>query len=139
MNNTPDTPSAFSHLTADKLVELYVALRDKRDGVAKRHKAELAPFAQTMATIENQLLDMLNTQHQTSAAVPAGTYYKATRTSVTVGDWAETLAYIREHDAWELLEARVNKTHATSIMDETGAVIPGVNISRETTVQIRRA
>jgi hypothetical protein len=126
-------------MTPDIMVQKYVRLRDKVAGIKKRHQEELAPFNLAMDTLEGHLLGVLNKEKAENIKVPAGTFYRSTRTSVTVSEWSKTLNYIRQQELWELLEARVNKTAAEAIMDETKQPIPGVNVSRETTVQIRRA
>ena len=52
-------------------------------------------------------------------------------------DWPETLRYIREREAWDLLEARVSKTAAAVVVEETGAPIPGVETTSEIRVNVQ--
>ena len=125
-------------MSVDKLVEKYIALRDKKEAIAKRHTAELQPYRNAMEQIEAVLLTHLNDARLESMRALGGTAYKTTRTSAKVVSWATVLDYIREKEMWELLEARVSKVAVEAVVAETGAGIPGVEITRETCVQVRR-
>ena len=125
-------------MTIDKLVEKYIALRDKRDALKKQHTAELAPYNGAMERIEAMLLGHLNDARLESMRAAQGTAYKTVRSSAKVVSWSETLRFIRERELWELLEARVSKVAAEAVVAETQAPIPGVGIVREVCVQVRR-
>lgn len=127
------------HMTVDAMIESYVKLRDKKKSIEDRHKQELAPFRETMDQLEGWLLEAMNQAGLDSMKGQHGTAFKSTRTSAVVREWQATLAYIREHDAWDLLEARVAKTTAFNIIKETEAPIPGVETSTEVVVNVRRA
>lgn len=121
------------------LVDKYVRLRDRHDLLRKQQQAELAKYTEAMGYLENKLLDVLNTTNAESLRTRAGTVYKSLRTSCKVETWQLTLHYILEHQAYELLEHRVNKTAAGEIVKDTGQPIPGVAITQEVTVNVRRA
>lgn len=140
----------------NKLVEKFVALRDKVAEIKKRHKEELAKYNVVMATLEGWLKQELLTSGSESIRTSAGTFYKTTQTSVTCNEWSKTLEWIKDNDAWELLEARVSKTAALEILkdladkaaqareagqqvDPESLVIPGVVISRELEVGVRKS
>ena len=125
-------------LTADAMIERYVKLRDKKKEIEARHKDELAPFNDALKRLEGFMLEALNQSGLDSMKSAHGTAFKSTRTSATVKDWPLTLAFIREHQAWDLLEARVAKTVAYQIIADTQAPIPGVETSAELTVNVRR-
>lgn len=126
-------------LTPDKMVAKYIALRDKVDEIKKRQSADLVSYNLVLGTLEGWLLEALNASGVDSMRAPGGTFYKTSRTSAKVHEWSKTLDYIRENDAWELLEARVSKTAAEAIMADTGLPIPGVDVKREIALNVRRA
>lgn len=134
----PEGPAPPPGPSTDKLVDSYIKLRDKRDAIKKRHAEELAPYGSAMEKIEAILLERLNDAGLEAMKSSEGTVFKTTRTSAKVNSWSKTLEYIKEKDAWELLEARVSKTAVEAIVSETKAGIPGVDIVRETVVQVRR-
>lgn len=134
----PPAPARVA-MTVDRMVEKFIALRDKADELKKRQQAELAPYTQAMGQLEALLLQALLDNRVDSMKAPAGLFYKHTRTSVSVRDWGLALSHIRDNELWELLDPRVSKTAAQAILDETGQPIPGVAITREIVVQVRRA
>lgn len=127
------------NMTIDTMIENYVKLRDKKKAVEDKHKAELAPFKETMDQLEGWLLEAMNTTGTESVRTPHGTAFKSMRTSAVVRDWQATLGFIRSHEAWHLLEARVSKTAAFAVIKETKEPIPGVETSQEVGVNVRRA
>ena len=139
----PQTPAPIpkppADWTLDTMVEKFVQLRDKVAEIKKRQTDEMAPYNATMGTLEAWMLDALNATGTESARTKHGTVFKSTRTSTKVMDWTATLNFIREVGAWDLLEARVSKTAAEAIMTETQQPIPGLSVSRETTLNVRRA
>ena len=74
-----------------------------------------------------------------------------------VEKWSETLEWIKTHGAWDLLEARVSKTAVDAVMQDLAArcggsgccwgvqvqpqdlIVPGVKISKEQGLNVRRA
>jgi hypothetical protein len=126
-------------MTVAVMIQKYLALRRRKEELADYHKKQLAPFNQVMSQLANLILAELNSAGVNSMASPDGTVYKSTETSVTVKDWPATLAYIMARQAWDLLEARVSKTAALAIMDETEQPIPGVTVAQESVLRVRRS
>lgn len=126
-------------MNIEEMVSRYVKLRDRIAAKKKEHIAELAPYNLAMATLEGMMLDTLNAAGAENMRTASGTAYKATSTSTKVTDWPQTLAFIKEKEAWDLLEARVSKTAAAAIMEETQAPIPGVTTTREIVVNVRKS
>jgi hypothetical protein len=126
-------------MTADDMINKYVRLRDKVKDIKAQHTEQLAPYAEAMNTLEGWMLEAMNQAGLKSMKSVHGTAYKSTRVSTKVLDWTETLTYIRQHEAWDLLEARVSKSAAAVVVEETGAPIPGVETTSEIVVNVRRA
>jgi hypothetical protein len=49
------------------------------------------------------------------------------------------LTFIKNHDAFDMLERRVSKTAVRSHMDETGDVPPGITYGTKLGINIRKA
>jgi hypothetical protein len=126
-------------MTVDKMIEDFVKLRIRKKEVEDRHTKELEPFNKIMSQLQGWLLEFLNQTGQDSAKTRFGTAYKSTKTSAVVRDWPATLAFIRENDLWDLLEARVAKTAAFDVINETKEPIPGVETSSEVVCNVRKA
>lgn len=129
----PATP-----MTPDRAIDLFVRLRAKKEALVERHKEELRPFNEALAQLETTLLSILDSAGLQNMKSPAGTAYKRTETSVTVQSWSETLEWIIANEAWEFLEARVNKTATQERLKEVGEPPPGVVVRQEARVGVRK-
>ena len=138
VTESPPSQSAPS-MTVAQMVEKYIALRDKRDKLKEEHKKQLAPYTEIMGRLEGVLMAELNKLGVDSMKGEAGTVFKSTETSVSVKDWPTTFEFIKDHQAWDLLEARVSKTAALAIIEETHHPIPGVQVSQIEALRVRRS
>jgi len=120
-------------MTADKLIETYVRLRDKKAELVAKHKAELEPFDAGMMKLEARLIELLDTAGADKVSGPHGTAFTKVNTSVSVSDWDAVVGYVREHEAFDLLERRVAKSAAMERGD-----VPGLSVSQVRVVQVRR-
>lgn len=126
-------------LTTDRAIGKFVELRDRIAAIKKEQAKALAPFNVALATVEAWLLEDLNSAKVDSMRAGTGTVFKTVRTSASVSSWEDALNFIREREAWELLEARVSKTAVEAIIEETKQPVPGVKTSREYVLNVRRA
>jgi hypothetical protein len=123
----------------EALIDRYVKLRDRKAVMKAEYDASVAKIDEAMEKVENFILGHLNANGIDSVGAPAGTAFKSTLTSATVRDWDALLAYIREQEAWNLLDHRVNKTAVVEFKDARNDLPPGVNWREEQVVRIRRA
>ena len=130
---------AQPRMTVDDMIDKYLRLREKTKKIKEEHTKQLAPYANALNTLEAWLLEALNEAKLKSMSSPHGTAYKTTRTSAKVTDWPAVLTFIRQNEAWDLLEARVSKLAAETIIEETQHPIPGVETSSEVCCNVRRA
>lgn len=133
------TPPAAPQMTVAQMTELYIKLRDKRDEVKKAHTEQLQPYNDMMGKLEGLLHAELQRAQLDSMRSEAGTVYRSTETSVSVKDWPATLAFIQDNKLFDLFEARVSKTAAIAVIEETKAPIPGVQITQTEVLRVRRS
>ena len=131
--------SAIENLTIEELVAGYVKARDAKAELKKEFDERCTKLDDWMGSAEVALLAYFNREGVESARTSAGSAYRSTRTSAKVADWSQTLKFITENEAWQLLEARVSKAAVDEYVTEVGAVPPGVEITRQFTVGVRRA
>jgi hypothetical protein len=120
------------------LVEKYVALRDKKDEITKVYKKDVAVIDTVMEKVEAALLAHLDETGVESIRTKAGTAFKTTRVSATVGDWDALFAYIMQTENYQFIEHRVSKAAVVEFKDANNDLPPGVNWREEVVVQIRR-
>lgn len=123
----------------EEVVEKYVLLRDKKSQVKARYDEEVAKIDDVMKRVEGALLKHFDTVGVESVSTKAGTAYKATRSSATVGDWDSFIAFVRAQDAYNFLEHRVSKSAVEEFKAANEDLPPGVNWRSEVVVNIRRS
>ena len=124
---------------AGDVIAGYLKLREQREELSKRHKEEMAPINEKMGKLEIYMLDLLNKASVDSMAFKGvGTMFKKNVQSVTVEEWADTLAWIQAQNAWEFLERRVSKTVVQEYTESTGEVPPGIKVTNDVVVQVRK-
>lgn len=123
----------------DQLVAKYIALRDLIAAEEAEFKNTMQGKKEMLDKVENVLKRHFEeTGTDTVTVRGVGTAYKTLRTSTGVADWEEVLPFIKSHGAWDMLERRVNKTAVLDYLKNAGELPPGVNMSQQVVVNIRR-
>lgn len=127
------------NMRPDEMVSNYIKLRDYKQRANDEFKSSMAKVNLAMEKLEATLLDHLNQTGGTSLACDGGTVYKNMQYSATVKDQPAFLKWVREHNEWDALDLKANKTFVKSMAEETGAVPPGINFTQLQTVGVRRS
>lgn len=122
-----------------ELVEKYITLRDKKSALKGDYEEKVAAIDNVLDKLEAVLLKTFEESGMEACRTKAGTAYKSTRTSFTVADRDTFLEYVKQHEAWEMLESRCSKKAAEEYLKENEAPPPGVNYRSEQVVNIRRS
>lgn len=131
--------AVVSRPSAGQVIEAYLKLRTQKEELSNRHKDEMAPLNLRMEKLEAFMLLLLNNANVDSMAFKGtGTMFKQNVCSITVAEWNSTLAWIKEHNAWEFLERRVSKTVVQEYAEHHGEVPPGIDIKNDTVVRVRK-
>jgi hypothetical protein len=120
------------------VVRTYVALRDKKNEIKRRHSEELAPLNEKMEKIEGWLQRNLMEQGLQSQRTENGTAYLSTDTKATVKDRDAFFEWVIKNERWDFLESRVSKSVVRDYLEETGEIVPGINYEATQVVRIRR-
>lgn len=125
-------------MNTHELIDRYIAIRDKKEAIAKEQKAVMARINSALERIETMLMDQLETAGSESIRTPAGTAYRSVRTSVKVEDRDQFLDYVRQHEGWDLLESRASKKDVESFLEEHQDLPPGLSVRRDAVINVRR-
>lgn len=123
----------------NELVEKYIALRDRRAERKASYEKDDSNDVALQEKIEAVLLKHFNESGVESVKTEYGTAYKSSRTAATVADRDVFFSYVREHNAYELLEARCNKTAVAQHKAANDDLPPGINWREEVVVNVRRS
>jgi hypothetical protein len=123
----------------DKRVLQYIACRDEIEALKEKHKQELAPLEALKQQLTNVMLGFLDSTGQKSAKTAAGTVTKEIKPTAACSDPDLFVNFVREHDAYELMDRRANATACLDYAHEhDGALPPGVKINMWPTVRVTR-
>lgn len=121
------------------IVAHYLTLRDHKDKLNAEHKARIAELDAQMHNAEVYLLNQLNETGLDRLGAAAGTVFVKVNTMPGFEDREKTIEFIKQSGNVELLQARLSSTAVKDYMDTHGGELPpGVKITSERTVQIRR-
>ena len=123
----------------DKIVERYVALRDRKAQMKKDFEESVAEITSAMDRLENAILQTLNEQGVESVRTQFGTAMKIRSTSVTVADKDSFKHWLHNTDQWHLADIRASKTAVEQFREENNDLPPGINYKEAITVGIRRS
>lgn len=128
-------------IKAEQVVGAVVSTRDEIDAIKKRHKDELADLEELQEKRTKWLHKQLDEVGTDSMKTKFGTFFKEKTERVGVEDADTFYAFVKEHDAWDLLTKAVNKTSALERFGEDRDVskVPGLKYSSEIEVQVRRS
>lgn len=134
--DSSDVPSAPIDL--GKLIDRFVALRDRKRELEAEHKAVLQPYDKLMDEIGAKLLKYMQDNNFDHVAAPGGTAYQTTRPSATIRDAAAFREYVIEQGMFDLVDWRANAKMVFEFIDSNGFIPPGLNTSSFTKVNVRR-
>lgn len=132
------TDSGNSTPTISKVVGAYRKLRDEKSALAAEFKKDASVIHAKMLKLESWLLNQLNETDAESVRTEHGTVFKSTRVSSKVEDWPVTLAFIKDNELWHLLDKRVAKAAVQEYEEEHSQAFPGVSLSREIVINVRK-
>lgn len=117
----------------NQLIDYYVQLRDRKKELQAKHKEELEPIDAGLMKLEARMQEQMGELGVEKVGGDAGTVYTKVNTNVTVEDWQSVVEYVKDNDAYDLLEKRVAKSAAIERAD-----VPGLRFSNVKTIQVRR-
>jgi len=121
------------------IVNTYIRIRDTKDALTSKYKAEAAALDEQMAVLKHKLLDISKDTGVTSFSTSNATAYRTIKNCYWTNDWESFYGFMREHGAMELLEKRIHQTNMKEFMEQNpDAHPPGLNIDSEYEITIRR-
>src|SRR6266576_838310 len=114
----------------DELVRAFVELRKVVKEIEDRHKQELAKPLRLKELLTAELLEGLASTGQEMARTQYGTVSAAVRVTPSCSDPNLFIAYVREHDAYALMDRRPNGTACAEFAKAHGQLPPGVKVSQ---------
>lgn len=125
-------------VNVDDVVAAYVKLRDKKDSMEAAVKEQTKGLKEKMAQLEAWLKEQADAQGVTSFKTKHGTAFLTTTDYANVADWDAVLNFIRDNEAFDMLEKRVSKIAVRGYIEANKAVPAGVNYGTKLEINIRK-
>jgi len=127
-------------LGADKLVKVYLKIRDAREALARKYEEDDGRLQEQLDTIKAELLDRCKSIGADSLKTQFGTATRTIKTRYWTTDWQAMHAFCKEHDALDLMERRISQgTMKSFLKDNPDVRVPGLNADSSYEVSVRRS
>ncbi len=125
-------------VTVDDVVAAYLKLRNKKEAIEAETKDQVKVLKEKMEQFEAWIKEQADAQGVTSFKTKHGTAFLTTTDFANVADWDAVLGFIRDNEAFDMLEKRISKVAVRGYIDANKAVPPGVNYGTKLEVNIRK-
>ncbi len=132
-NSAPQIP-------VDKLVKIYVKIRDALSAEKKKFDAIEADYKGQMAMVATELKARAQAEGVDGFKTEFGTVYLSETMKTSCADWGVFGEFLKTHDPLEFMEKRISSTAVKEYMKQNeGQLPPGVSVFREIEARVRRA
>tara|TARA_R100001510_G_C7627614_1_gene187152 strand:- start:502 stop:906 length:405 start_codon:yes stop_codon:yes gene_type:complete len=125
-------------VTVDKVVAKYIGYRNEKESLESDTKAKVKIIKENMAKLEAWLKEKADKDGVDSFKTSSGTAFLTTTDFARVEDWDATLGFIKDNDAYDLLEKRVSKTAVRGYIEANKSVPSGINYGTRIDVNVRK-
>ena len=134
-----DTPVVSLDVSAEKLAEIYVKVRDARSALKERFEAEDSTLKEQLDLLAAKMLDLCKDIDADSIRTGAGTIIRKVDTRYWTTDWDAMYQFVEEHEAFPLLEKRIHQTNMKQFLEENPDLLPiGLQADSKYTIVVRR-
>jgi hypothetical protein len=123
-----------------KLTSIYIKIRDKRSEIKRAFEEQDDALKEQMEVLESEMLDVCKEMNADSIRTPHGTIIRSVKSRYWTSNWDSMYQLIKEHDAFGLLERRIQQTNMKEFLQENPNVLPaGLNVENAYSVVVRRS
>ena len=121
-----------------EVIRTYMKLRDQKAAIEGEVKERISGLKAKMEKLEAWIKTQADVQGVTSFKSEFGTAFLTTTDYANVADWDAELNFIRDNEAYDMLEKRVSKIAVRGYIESTKAVPPGITYGTKLEVNIRK-
>jgi hypothetical protein len=135
----PETP-VEGEVSVDKLVKIYVKIRDKRTALKGAFEAEDGGLEAQLDTIKEAILEICRKTGSEAIRTAHGTATRSVKTRYWTQDWSSMHEFIKENDALHLLEKRISQTAMKDFLENNpDKHPPGLSADSKYDITVRRS
>ena len=123
----------------DTLVEAFVALREEKRELERNVALKIEQLDKEMEVLTSALKDLCKELGADSIRTAHGTVIRTIKTKYWTNDWSSFHRFMKDNDAFELLEKRIHQTNMKTFLEENPDLLPeGLNMDKEYAITIRK-
>jgi hypothetical protein len=123
----------------DRLAEVYIKIRNKIAELTKSYDAEVEALKEQQTMVSNEMKAMLQSLNVRSVNTVGGTVVLTEKTRYFPSDWSEFKRFVKENDAFDLMEKRIAQTNMAKFLEENpDKYPPGLQSETEISVSVRK-
>ena len=127
-------------MDADKLVSVYVKIRDAKATKTKEMEDAIKALDDQLDAIEQELLEICKTTGQDGGKTSAGSFTRSVKTRYWTSDWDSMYAFIKDYDVPQILERRIAQNVFKEFLNDNPGFMPeGVNLESKYSITVRRS
>lgn len=124
----------------DKLVEVYIKIRDARDEIRREADAKEADLNEQLEIISQQILEVCKQTGADSIKTKHGTAMRGVKSRFWTNDWESFYDFIYKQNEFGLLEKRIHQSNMKQFLEENPDLHPaGLNVERTYAITVRRS
>jgi len=124
---------------ADKLAELYLKIRDARDELTKQYEEKHRELNEQLEVLSEEMLELCKENGADSIRTPIGTIIRSVATRYWTNDWDSMYNFVKDNDAYGLLERRIHQSNMKQFVDENPDKFPpGMLVDSKYKIVVRR-
>lgn len=126
-------------MKVDKLVKVYLKIRDKRKELQIEYDKKDEYLKDTLKEVETALLDVCKETGADSLRTDFGTVSRRVSKRYWTTDWNSMYEFVKDNDQLDLLERRIAQGNMSTYLEENPDKLPpGLNVDSKYAVTVRR-
>ena len=122
-------------LNADRLVRIYVKIREKRLALEK----DVASLQEQQDIVAKEILEICKEQGASTIRTEHGTISRRTSKRFWTSDWDAFFKFVKEQDAFSLMQQRIHVANMEQFLEENPDLHPpGLNADATQTIVITK-
>ena len=120
-------------VNTEKLAKIYVKIRDKR----RELERQVAELKEQQDLVGSQLLEICKAEGAQTIRTQFGTVSRRITKNYWTSDWDSFFKFLKENDAFSLMQQRINSTNMAQFLEENPDLHPpGLNADVNQTIVI---
>lgn len=122
------------------LIKAYIKLREARSTLKAEYEAKDEKLKEQMEKIQNALMSVIKeTGSDSVKSAGVGVASRVKQVRVWAPDRDEFIEFVKEHDAFDLLENRIHQTNVKQFMEQHPDLPIPVNVDAKYIIKVTKA